>query len=101
MILLLYTTFGSEDAAREVTHQLIEERLIACANLIESTSLYRWEGELQEEDEVVALCKTTAEKRDAVRERLAELHPYEVPCIVFYEAEGAAAPYADWIESSL
>lgn len=99
-MLLLYTTFGSKAEARSITRQLVEEDLIACANLVPMASVYRWDGEVVEEDEVLALCKLDAGKKDAVRERLVELHPYDVPCIVFYESVDALEEYAAWVNGS-
>lgn len=96
-MLLLYTTFGSKDEAAAITRQLIEEDLIACANIVEIDSVYRWEGEIVEDDETLALCKLPEGNKDAVRDRLAEVHPYDVPCIVFYESLDALDAYADWV----
>jgi periplasmic divalent cation tolerance protein len=96
-MLLLYTTFGTKDEATDITRQLIEEDLIACANMVEMDSVYRWEGEVIEDEEVLALCKLPETNRDAVRDRLAEIHPYDVPCIVFYESLDALDAYADWV----
>ncbi len=99
-MLLLYTTFASRDEADTIARELLEEDLIACANLIDIESIYRWEGEIVEDDEVLALCKLPEGKKDAVRDRLEEVHPYEVPCIVFYESVDALESYAGWVTGS-
>jgi periplasmic divalent cation tolerance protein len=60
-------------------------------------STYRWRGEIHEDAEVLLVIKTTRERFDALRERLVELHPYELPELVAIEiAEGLPA-YLDWL----
>jgi periplasmic divalent cation tolerance protein len=100
-MILLYTTFGSRADARDAARRLVEERLVACANITEIESLYRWEGEVVEDDEVLVLCKTQAEKKEAITELLGDIHPYDVPCIAFYPADDVSDGYSDWLDRSL
>lgn len=100
-MILLYTTFGSKDDAKDAARRLIEDRLVACANITEIDSIYRWQGEIVEDEEVLMLCKTEAEKKEAIMERLEEVHPYDVPCIAFYPADDASGEYLDWLQGCL
>jgi periplasmic divalent cation tolerance protein len=98
----LYVTAPGEELAARLAHALVEERLVACVNVLPpGTSTYRWEGEVQREPEVVLFCKTTAALADAATARLVELHPYDVPCVVRLAIEGGHGPYLAWIEQAV
>ena len=89
--LVALTTFASEDDAARVVRVLVEERLIACANLLPGArSIYRWKDGVADEREVVVLMKTRKQDWTALLSRLHELHPYETPeCVAVRIAAGA------------
>jgi len=96
----LYLTFPDADSALSIARKLVDERLIACVNkLPRAKSVYRWESEIVNQEEVVAFAKTVAEKVDAVVSRLEELHPYEVPCVVVLAVSGGTLPHLQWVRS--
>ncbi len=101
-LLIVYSTFASEEDAARVTRVLVEERLIGCANLVPGVrSLYRWEGEVADAREVLAIMKARKQDWTALLSRLHELHPYEVPeCIAVRMAAGAPK-YLEWLETAL
>ena len=81
---------------------LVEERLAACANLVpQVTSIYRWEGAVQEDSEVLMVVKTSAGRIAALTERVLALHPYEVPEVLVLPVESGAAAYLDWVRASV
>ncbi|MFC6825493.1 divalent-cation tolerance protein CutA [Halopelagius fulvigenes] len=88
------------DAAPELARTLVEERLAACVNRLDCESVYRWEGEVYEESEVVLLAKTTEDGYTALRDRIEELHPYDVPCVERFDRADALPAYASWVEES-
>jgi periplasmic divalent cation tolerance protein len=88
-------------AAADIARTLVEERLAACVNRVDCESTYRWEGEVHEEGEMILLCKTTEEGYDALAERVAELHPHEVPCVERFEEADVFAPFAEWRAASV
>lgn len=96
-IWIVLSTFGSRDDAVAVARTLVDERLVACAQIEERpiTSIYRWEGAVHEDPEVLLRLKTVADRREALVTRLAALHPYGEPQVVWFEA-GATAGYAEW-----
>ncbi len=97
-ISLIYTTFGSSEEARRVAMTLLQERLIACANhLAPIVSQYEWQDEFHEEQEFLALLKTSAAKAEAAMIRLRELHSFDTPAILSWNAENADADYAKWV----
>ena len=100
--LMVFTTFAHEADAARVTRQLLEERLIACANLLPGArSLYRWKDELKDEREVVVLMKTRKQDWTALLSRLHELHPYETPECVAVRIAAGAPKYMEWLEAAL
>lgn len=102
MIRLVYTTFPSLDVAQKICGTLVEERLIACANILSSmTSIYRWEGKIQTENEVSAILKTTEDRIEGVCGRVEKLHPYECPCFVTLPTDFVSSQFAKWISSEV
>ncbi|MFB6080609.1 MAG: divalent-cation tolerance protein CutA [Haloferacaceae archaeon] len=84
------------DAAGDVARTLVDERLAACVNRVPCRSTYRWEGEVHEDEEVILLAKTTADRADALVERVLALHPYDVPCVERFRETDVEAAFADW-----
>lgn len=82
--------------------RVVEERLAACANVVGGvTSVYRWQGEVTEEDESLALIKTTGDRIEALRERVSELHPYDTPEFVALRIDAGSEDYLSWIEEAV
>ena len=101
-ILLVFSTFADEASAARVTRTLVDERLIACANLLPGArSIYRWKDEVKDEREVVALMKTRKQDWTALLSRLHELHPYETPECVAVRVAAGAPKYMAWLDESL
>lgn len=98
----LYSTFPSIEAAESAARALVSEGLVACANLLPgAVSIYRWEGAVQREPEVVLIAKSTRAAAPAAAARMKELHPYATPAITWWEIAGADPAYAAWVGESL
>jgi periplasmic divalent cation tolerance protein len=98
---IVLTTVGNADEAHVIARTLVAEGLAACVNLLpEMTSIYRWEGAIQEDRERQLVIKTTRERVDALRDRLHELHTYEVPEFLVLSIDGGSDAYLRWIEKS-
>jgi periplasmic divalent cation tolerance protein len=83
--------------AERLARTLVEERLAACVNLVPGVrSVYRWEGAVQEDGEVLMVVKTVAARLATLEERLAALHPYDVPEFVALNPEHVSAGYLRW-----
>jgi periplasmic divalent cation tolerance protein len=99
-IVSLYATFPSDEEARRVARILVNERLVACANILGAChSIYRWEGAIEEAQEVAVIFKTSVGKAEAALSRLAVLHSYDVPAAVVWPIADALASYAQWVEA--
>jgi periplasmic divalent cation tolerance protein len=93
-----YVTCSSRDEALAIARRLVEERLAACGNVISGMrSVYRWEGTIHEEGEVVLILKTRTTLVERVTERVKALHGYACPCIAALPVIGGNPAYLDWI----
>lgn len=90
------------DMAESLARSLVEARVAACVNVIPRiASTYRWQDEVQRDEESLLLVKTTAERYEALREAVLAQHPYELPEIIAVDIAAGHAPYLDWIAASL
>jgi periplasmic divalent cation tolerance protein len=97
-VLIVLTTVAGEDAAVTLANALVERRLVACVNVLPGVrSIYRWQGAIQDDRELLLLAKTTSGRLADVTAALTELHPYDVPEIVALEAASVAPAYAAWL----
>ena len=96
--LIVLTTAPDEAKAAGIAHALVAERLAACVNRVPGVvSTYRWQGEIQNDAEHLLLIKTTSARFEALKRRLLELHPYELPELVAVRVESGLERYLAWI----
>lgn len=97
-VLLVYSTLPDESAAQQLARYLVETRLAACVNVMAPcTSVYCWEGALEQVTEVPVLIKTTAHRYAALELALRERHPYELPEIVAVPVAHGLTGYLAWV----
>lgn len=95
-----YITVGSKQEADNIARTLVEERLAACANMIDGMrSIYRWQGKVEEAVEIVVIAKTREDLLQPLTDRVRALHPYECPCVVGLPVPGGNPDYLEWIAS--
>jgi periplasmic divalent cation tolerance protein len=100
-VVVVLSTFPSSEKAAEIARVLVDERLCACVNLVPAVrSIYRWQGAICDEHEVLAIVKTTDERVAMLQARLVALHPYDVPEALVVPTIGGHAPYLAWVASS-
>jgi periplasmic divalent cation tolerance protein len=98
---IVLSTFPADQDAAALAHALVEERLAACVNVLPPmTSIYRWEGAVERASEHQLVMKTTAGRVEALKARIAELHPYDVPEILVLSVTDGAASYLKWVHDS-
>jgi len=99
-IVTVYAVFAGRDEAERIARIVVEERLAACANILGACrSIYRWQGKIEEADEVPALFKTRADAAERLIARIAELHSYDVPAAVVWPIADALGDYARWVKA--
>ena len=89
------------DAAEDLARTLVEERLAACVNRVPCESVYRWDGEVHADEEVILFAKTTAERYPDLEARIEELHPYDVPCIERFDETDTLDPFGAWLTDAV
>lgn len=98
---VVLVTCPDRATATRIAGALVDEELAACANLVDGvTSIYRWEGQVQEDAEVLLIIKTRRARFDALAERVTALHPYDVPEVIACDITAGNANYLKWIEET-
>src|SRR5260370_25841303 len=100
--LLVLITLASVDEARAFVRALVDARLVACGTLLPgATSIYRWEGAITEEPEVVVLLKTDAARWDALAAAVQQRHPYQVPELLALPVARGLPAYLSWLAAEV
>jgi periplasmic divalent cation tolerance protein len=95
---IVLSAIGTQADAERVAAALVDERLAACVNVVPGVmSVYRWRGAVERENELILVIKTLAERVDALKARLLELHPYELAEVVVIPIVGGHGAYLEWI----
>jgi len=95
-------TAPDADVAERLGRALVEERLAACANIVPGVvSVFRWDGRVQREAEVLVIVKTTDQRVEDLRARVVELHPYQVPEVLVLPVLAGHAPYLEWVRGEV
>jgi periplasmic divalent cation tolerance protein len=98
---VVFVTTGSAEEATGIARALVEARLAACANVVGPiTSVYRWQGVIEEAAEHLLLVKARASDLPAVEREVRARHSYEVPEILAVPVRGGSAPYVAWLAAS-
>ncbi|MES2766117.1 MAG: divalent-cation tolerance protein CutA [Bacteroidota bacterium] len=99
---IVFVTTNSFKNAQEIAHALLTEKLIACANIIPAvTSIYEWNGNIEESSEFLILLKTYEFHLEKLEKCITAIHPYDVPEIITTSLKESSAPYLAWLTSSL
>lgn len=94
--LLVYVTTKNEEEAKAIGKALLERKLVSCANILPITSLYRWEGNIEDDTEAALLLKTFDAHYDAVEQAIKKTHSYDVPCIIAWPLPKGNKEYIKW-----
>ena len=97
-VLIVHSACPDAATADAIARALVAERLAACVQVLPGMrSTYRWNGAIEQADEVLLIAKTRDDRLDALIARVRALHPYELPELVAVEAAGGLAPYLAWV----
>ncbi len=99
-IVIVTTTYPSKESALDAAREIIRGKLAACAHIYPVTSVYHWEGKLEESGEFALAAKTTIESASRLMERLRANHPYALPELLITPA-GGDARYIEWVKSAV
>lgn len=100
--IVVFMTSANADEARQIANELVERQLAACVQILpEIESVYRWNGEVQRETEILMLAKTTAAQFDDLERAVREMHSYETPEIVAVPMAHVSEPYRAWLADNV
>ncbi|MBN2261202.1 MAG: divalent-cation tolerance protein CutA [Clostridiales bacterium] len=101
-LIIVLMTASSKKEAENITQKLLEERLIACANIVDNvTSLFWWKEKIEQENETLVVMKSSEKMFKQLIQRIQELHSYEVPEILALPIVAGSQSYLDWMKGNL
>jgi periplasmic divalent cation tolerance protein len=100
--IVVFMTAPAVDEARRIANELVGRQLAACVQILpEIESVYRWNGEVQRDKEILILAKTTAAQFDALERAVREIHTYDTPEIVAVPMSHVSEPYRAWLSDNV
>lgn len=94
-------TVDNLESAKKIARIVVEERLAVCANIMQGlSSIYHWKGEIVEDSECLLILKTKATLFEVLKNKILEIHPYEVPEIISLGIDNGFDKYLDWIKEN-
>ena len=96
MYSIVLATVPSKEVGVQRARELVDRRMAACVNILPATSVYRWEGKVQEDEEHILIIKTRRTFVDDIRDLFDEQHPYDLPDVIALEVEDGSAEYLNW-----
>jgi len=100
-ISIVMVTVGNGEEALSIARTLVEEKLVACVNMVPRIrSIYRWKGEICDEEEQLLIMKTRSELYPALQSRIRQIHSYEVPEIITFPVTDGLSEYLNWVVDS-
>lgn len=97
-VIVAFSTCPDEAVAKRIADTLVTENLATCVNRVANVrSSYIWDGVVRNDDEILLIIKTVGNRLAALRSRLIELHPYDLPELIATEIIGGNEPYLEWI----
>ena len=97
---IIVSTFPSKQSVTNIANKLVKKKLAACVNITKISSVYAWKGKIENQDEYIALFKTTKKNQSALKKELKKLHPYDVAEIAEINVESINQPYMKWLIDS-
>lgn len=99
--IVIFCTVPDRESGERISRVLVEERLAACVNLVPGlSSIYRWQGHIQQDTECLLLIKSTAARFEVLADRLRGLHPYDIPEIIALPVSAGDPAYLNWISEN-
>ena len=98
--IIILSTFPSEESVTDIANKVVKNKNCACVNFMKIRSIYSWHGKLEDQQEFIALFKTTVKSAKSLKAEIVRLHPYEVPEIIELRIKDISEPYMSWLVES-
>ena len=97
---MIISTYPSKRSVTAIAKRLLADRVIACVNISKISSLYTWDGKMENATEYIAIFKTVPKNKTLLKDKIRETHPYDTPEIAELSVTDINKPYLDWLLSS-
>ena len=97
---IIVSTYPDKKSIVKISNELIKTKIVACVNISKISSIYAWNGKIENTSEYLALFKTTQKNKKILKEKIKSNHPYDVPEIVEINVNSINKPYLDWLIDS-
>ena len=98
--IMIISTYPNKKSINAIANQLVKKKLAACVNITKISSIYSWEGKIENSTEFIAIFKTTYKNKKILKEKIKETHPYQVPEIAEIDISSINQPYLKWLIDS-
>jgi periplasmic divalent cation tolerance protein len=98
--IMIVSTYPNKKSISKIANKLVQEKLVACVNMTKISSVYSWQGKIENADEFLAIFKTTQKNKIKVKNQIKITHPYKVPEIAEIQVNSINKPYLDWLIES-
>ena len=101
-MVMIYTACGTLEECKKISYALLDKRVAACVNILPSiTAIYPWKGKIEEASEIPMLIKTFATHQEEAVQIIRRHHSYDIPGIVYWDAESLNGDYSEWMKENL
>ena len=97
---IIVSTFPSKQSITKIANQLVKQKLVACGNITNISSIYAWKGKIENQPEYLALFKTSKKNQSKLKKELQKLHPYDIPEIAEINVDSINQSYLKWLVDS-
>ena len=98
--IMIISTYPNKKSITTIANQLVKKKLAACVNITKISSIYSWEGKIENSSEFIAIFKTTYKNKKILKEKIKETHPYQIPEIAEIDISSMNQPYLKWLIDS-
>ena len=97
---IIISTYPTKKLVSEIATELVKSKIAACVNFSKISSIYSWEGKIENNSEYIAIFKTSLKNKNLLKKRIKDSHPYDVPEIVELSPNSVNKPYLKWLINS-
>ena len=98
--IIIVSTYPNKKSITKIANELVQNKIAACVNITKISSIYSWQGKIENASEYIALFKTTQKNKKSLKEKIKATHPYDVPEIAEINITSINKPYLKWLVES-
>ena len=98
--IIIISTYPNKKSITKIANELVQNKIVACVNITKISSIYSWQGKIENASEYIALFKTTQKNKKSLKEKIRATHPYDVPEIAELNITSINKSYLKWLVES-